>query len=169
MNPIRKRVSERLKLARTARGFTIQKMADTLGMTRQGYARWETGAGDIYTDQLMQVSEILGVDWELFYSPDESGLVALAKANELASLVRDLSGTGHLPPELLSQIESHLGRTLNKPLDSCENAVSEVVCSAHEVSWDLGGEPLTAPNCFELPGLFADPEIPSKYKDSQTC
>ncbi|ADP32506.1 XRE family transcriptional regulator [Bacillus atrophaeus] len=52
---------ERLKKCRTSKGYSQQQMADFLGITRQGYGKYETGKAEPDLTTLTKLSNILGV------------------------------------------------------------------------------------------------------------
>ncbi|WP_277714210.1 helix-turn-helix domain-containing protein [Bacillus atrophaeus] len=52
---------ERLKKCRTSKGYSQQQMADFLGITRQGYGKYEIGKAEPDLRTLTKLSTILGV------------------------------------------------------------------------------------------------------------
>jgi transcriptional regulator with XRE-family HTH domain len=66
-------VHEKIKLARIAKGWTQEDLAEKLGMSINGYGDLERGNRDIKLSKLEQLSELLGVDVsELFGSTSKS-------------------------------------------------------------------------------------------------
>ena len=54
-------LGSRIKALRTANGFTQEQIADRIGVSRQKYARIESGNNSITLDILSKISEVLGV------------------------------------------------------------------------------------------------------------
>ncbi|MCY9162692.1 helix-turn-helix domain-containing protein [Bacillus atrophaeus] len=52
---------ERLKKCRTSKGYSQKQMADFLGITRQGYGKYEIGKAEPDLRTLTKLSTILGV------------------------------------------------------------------------------------------------------------
>lgn len=52
---------ERLKKCRNSKGYSQQQMADFLGITRQGYGKYEIGKAEPDLKTLTKLSNILGV------------------------------------------------------------------------------------------------------------
>ena len=51
----------RIKALRSAENFTQEQMADQIGISRQKYARIESGANNITLEVLSKIAKILGV------------------------------------------------------------------------------------------------------------
>lgn len=52
---------ERLKKCRTSKGYSQERVADFLGITRQGYGKYEIGKAEPDLKTLTKLSNILGV------------------------------------------------------------------------------------------------------------
>lgn len=61
---------DRLRTIRKAKGLTMEDMASDLGITRQGYARYESGQGSPTVDSLFQIAATLGVSPKLFFGAE---------------------------------------------------------------------------------------------------
>ncbi|MCX2854239.1 MULTISPECIES: helix-turn-helix domain-containing protein [Bacillus] len=62
--------SERLKKIRKLK-YSQQEMADFLGITRQGYGKYETGKAEPDLATLNKISDILGVSTDYLIKGDE--------------------------------------------------------------------------------------------------
>jgi len=56
-----KLLGSRIKALRSANNLTQEEVADQIGISRQKYARIESGANSITLDILSKVAEVLGV------------------------------------------------------------------------------------------------------------
>lgn len=54
-------LGSRIKALRSAKNFTQEQIADRIGVSRQKYARIESGVNSITLDILLKVSEVLDV------------------------------------------------------------------------------------------------------------
>lgn len=52
----------RIKALRTAKNFTQEQIADQIGISRQKYARIESGVNSVTLDILSKVAKVLGVN-----------------------------------------------------------------------------------------------------------
>ena len=52
---------ERLKEIRVARGMTQEFVAESLGVSRQAVSKWETGAADPSTGNLLALAKLYGI------------------------------------------------------------------------------------------------------------
>ena len=70
-------LGSRIKALRNAKNFTQEQVADRIGISRQKYARIESGVNSITLDILSKVAEVLGVTvGDITRVLDESPLVA---------------------------------------------------------------------------------------------
>jgi transcriptional regulator with XRE-family HTH domain len=88
-----KRIGERIRQLREARGLTLQDVADAIGVTRQQVGRLETGARTLKPDTLRSIARALDVP-----VADLEG--EGADAREVASLLRLLGYQTDLSPRL---------------------------------------------------------------------
>jgi len=58
---------ERLYAARMQEGLTQQAIAESLGITAQGYAKWERTPIALKPEQIDQVADILGVSLDYLF------------------------------------------------------------------------------------------------------
>lgn len=56
-----KSLGETLKAHRTSRGFTQEYVAEALGVSRQAVSKWENGASDPSTANLMALAKLYGL------------------------------------------------------------------------------------------------------------
>ena len=54
-------LAEKLKETRLARGMTQEFVAESLGISRQAVSKWETGAADPSTGNLLALAKLYGV------------------------------------------------------------------------------------------------------------
>lgn len=54
-------LGSRIKALRSAKNFTQEQVADQIGVSRQKYARIESGVNSVTLDILSKVAEVLGV------------------------------------------------------------------------------------------------------------
>lgn len=54
-------LAEKLKETRLARGMTQEFVAESLGVSRQAVSKWETGAADPSTGNLLALAKLYGV------------------------------------------------------------------------------------------------------------
>ena len=54
-------LGSRIKALRSAKNFTQEQVADQIGVSRQKYARFESGVNSVTLDILSKVAEVLGV------------------------------------------------------------------------------------------------------------
>lgn len=98
-------ISEKLKIARTACGFTQQQIADILGIDRSSYAYYETGKTTPSAENLRRLAALFGVDIEWFLGDIVPGLLSepedvfsvnrairASKMSELSDEERELVG-----------------------------------------------------------------------------
>lgn len=55
-------LAEALKAQRTAHGMTQEQVAEALDVTRQAVSKWETGAAEPSTSNLMALAKLYGID-----------------------------------------------------------------------------------------------------------
>jgi transcriptional regulator with XRE-family HTH domain len=60
---INKLIGDRIKIARVSRNLSQDSIADDLGISVSAYSNMERGVVDITVNRLVQVAEILKVDW----------------------------------------------------------------------------------------------------------
>jgi transcriptional regulator with XRE-family HTH domain len=69
---------EKIKQIRIARGFTQQELADRIGVKRNTFSQWESGARNISVDQLKDLARAVGVTLDYFQdNPPERTLFQL--------------------------------------------------------------------------------------------
>ncbi len=61
---MKKKVGERIRVARVTKGLSQQNMADELGLTVASYSNIERGVTDITITRLFEIARILGVKIE---------------------------------------------------------------------------------------------------------
>lgn len=71
-------VSENLKRIREKKGLSMKAVADKIGITPQGYSRYENGTSSPSIDNLKRISDALGVSVdEILLEPDEKNPVRI--------------------------------------------------------------------------------------------
>ena len=60
---------ERIRQLRTQRNMPQQALADSLGVTRQAVAKWESGASRPSAANLMALCRLFGVSWQQLAGP----------------------------------------------------------------------------------------------------
>ena len=76
----------RIKALRSARNFTQEQVADKIGVSRQKYARIESGVNSVTLDILSKIAEVLGVTvGDITRILDESPAVEYRAGGEAAS------------------------------------------------------------------------------------
>lgn len=71
-------VSENLKRIREKKGLSMKAVADKIGITPQGYSRYENGTSSPSIDNLKRISDALGVSVdEILLGPDEKNPVRI--------------------------------------------------------------------------------------------
>ena len=55
-------LAEALKAQRTAHGMTQEQVAEALDVTRQAISKWETGAAEPSTSNLMALAKLYGIE-----------------------------------------------------------------------------------------------------------
>ena len=55
-------LAEALKAQRTAHGMTQEQVAEALEVTRQAVSKWETGAAEPSTSNLLALAKLYGID-----------------------------------------------------------------------------------------------------------
>lgn len=79
-------LGSRIKALRSAKGFTQEQMADRIGISRQKYARIESGVNNITLEVLAQIAKVLDVQvGDITRVLDETPVVAYRAGNENAS------------------------------------------------------------------------------------
>ena len=67
-----KSLGEALKARRTAAGFTQEYVAEALGVSRQAVSKWENGASEPSTANLMALSKLYGLPVDELLRPAET-------------------------------------------------------------------------------------------------
>lgn len=84
-------LGSRIKALRSAKNFTQEQVADQIGVSRQKYARIESGVNSVTLDILSKVAEVLGVTvGDITRVLDESPVVEYRAGEEGASSKRYL-------------------------------------------------------------------------------
>lgn len=79
-------LGSRIRALRSAKNFTQEQVADQIGVSRQKYARIESGVNSVTLDILSKVAEVLGVTvGDITRVLDESPMVAYRAGEEGAS------------------------------------------------------------------------------------
>lgn len=81
-------LGNRIKVLRSANHLTQEQMADQLGISRQKYARIESGANNITLEMLSQIARLLGVtvgDITKVLDETEDSVVAYRTGSETLS------------------------------------------------------------------------------------
>ena len=79
-------LGSRIKALRSAKNFTQEQVAEQIGVSRQKYARIESGINSITLDILSRVAEVLGVTvGDITRVLDETPVVAYRAGEEGAS------------------------------------------------------------------------------------
>ena len=89
-------LGEVLKKRRTACKMTQEFVAETLGVSRQAVSKWESGASDPSTTNLMALAKLFGM------TPEE--------------LLREMEGGGRVFPRFVSSLNDQRGRAAALPL-----------------------------------------------------
>ena len=80
------KLGSRIKALRNANNYTQEQVADMIGVSRQKYARIESGANNITLDILSKVAEVLGVTvGDITRVLDEPPVVAYRSGEESTS------------------------------------------------------------------------------------
>lgn len=76
----------RIKALRNAKNFTQEQIADRIGISRQKYARIESGANNITLEVLSQIAKILDVSvGDITRVLDETPVIAYRVGNDNSS------------------------------------------------------------------------------------
>lgn len=76
-------LGSRIKALRSAKNFTQEQVADRIGVSRQKYARIESGVNSITLDILSKVAEVLDVTvGDITRVPDETPVVSYRAGEE---------------------------------------------------------------------------------------
>ena len=67
-----KSLGEALKARRTAAGFTQEYVAEALGVSRQAVSKWENGASEPSTANLMALAKLYGLSVDELLRPAET-------------------------------------------------------------------------------------------------
>ena len=80
-------VSSTIKSLRTERGWSQEKMAEKLGVSRQAITKWETGAGTPDIENLAAIAQLFGVSTDsLIFGGDTGGEVMSEKFESVTSV-----------------------------------------------------------------------------------
>ena len=88
-HPVDRLVGSRVRLIRTARGFSQSRLAENLGITFQQVQKYEKGTNRISASRLFEISRLLGVGVpDLYAGADDTGSIAADEpADALPSLL----------------------------------------------------------------------------------
>ena len=76
-------LGKRIKELRSAKNFTQEQIADEIGVSRQKYARIESGANSITLDILSKIAKVLDVSvWDITKVLDEAPAVEYRTVGE---------------------------------------------------------------------------------------
>jgi transcriptional regulator with XRE-family HTH domain len=70
-------LSKKLKLLRSYKGWTQEKMAEKLGISTYAYAKIERCETNVGHDRLKQIAEVGGIDLEQLFGLDEKSIFNL--------------------------------------------------------------------------------------------
>ena len=76
---------ERIRQLRTQRNMPQQALADSLGVTRQAVAKWESGASRPSAANLMALCRLFGVSWQQLAGPGGAPQRAARRARRLCA------------------------------------------------------------------------------------
>ncbi len=68
MSEISKKIGNRIRLLRTAKNYSQENMAESLGMCSSGYAKIEQGRTDISISRIESIAKILDMDINQFFA-----------------------------------------------------------------------------------------------------
>ena len=57
-------IADRIQSLRKAKGMSQEELADKVGVSRQAVSKWESGASDPSTTNLMALAKLFGVEAE---------------------------------------------------------------------------------------------------------
>lgn len=78
-HPVDRVVGSRVRLIRTARGFSQSRLAEDLGITFQQVQKYEKGTNRISASRLFEISRLLGVSVpDLYKGADDAAIEPLA-------------------------------------------------------------------------------------------
>ena len=76
---------ERIRQLRTQRNMPQQALADSLGVTRQAVAKWESGASRPSAANLAALCRLFGVSWQQLAGPGGAPQRAARRARRLCA------------------------------------------------------------------------------------
>lgn len=80
----------RIKEAREAHGWTQERLANELGTTQQSLQRWESGAVDPKSSNILAISELLGVTVSYLLGIDPTADELSHDEHEMIALMRQM-------------------------------------------------------------------------------
>ena len=67
--------SQNMQYLRKLKGITQEKLADTVGVSRQSVSKWETGDAFPETEKIMQLCDIFGIPMDVLMRGDAENYV----------------------------------------------------------------------------------------------
>lgn len=64
-------VGRQIRRHRERAGLSQTRMGLALGVTQQQVSRWENGVWEPEYQRLVEIAQLLGVSWHVFYEPDD--------------------------------------------------------------------------------------------------
>jgi len=96
-NPIDVHVGSRVKLSRSMKGWTQEKLGDSIGVTFQQIQKYEKGANRISASKLQQIADLLNIPVAFFFEDapldKKSTPSGLAESNSSAFVMDFLSSS----------------------------------------------------------------------------
>ena len=65
-------LGERIQLQRKRRGFSQEKLADLVGVSRQAVTKWEAGQSAPSTENLFRLAQVLGTTVDLLLTQEDA-------------------------------------------------------------------------------------------------
>ena len=100
-------LGNRIKALRSSKGYTQEQMSERIGISRQKYARIESGANNITLEDLSQIAKILDVQvGDITKVLDETPVIAYragegdASANKIFDMIDLFYANKHLRSRL---------------------------------------------------------------------
>ena len=97
---------ERIRQLRTQRNMPQQALADSLGVTRQAVAKWESGASRPSAANLMALCRLFGVSWQQLAGPGGAPQRAARRARRLCAAAWVWERARALPPGVIGYADA---------------------------------------------------------------
>jgi len=146
----------RLKSARKMKGFSMQSLADELGVSRNMISKYETGKSLPDSARLIELANILGVKSGFFFRPFSIELEKVDFRKKTALSKKEEQSINEKSKDFLEryiEVEEHLGiyQEFENPILKIEiNSIEDIEHAVLELrkKWQLGLNPLS--NIFEM-------------------